>query len=239
MVLHQPQDVVNIAVVVRAMVNFGAEHLRLVRPQEFDPYRIEGIAHRGGAVAQRARLFDDLDGALADCVHVVGMTARGRAAKRNVQRPPDAAAELASFDASETCAILLGPEDRGLTNEELDRCNRIVTIPTTEEGWSMNLAQAATVMLYEIFTASHRPPLKRPRRAAPAAERELLEQVFLDAEAALEAIEFFKARTRTSIMRTVREAVHRASLDRREAGLLRAMCMEVLNYLSRKGVRPS
>ena len=41
-VLHQPQDLVNIAHVVRAMKNFGVRDLRLVAPREYDPHRVEG-----------------------------------------------------------------------------------------------------------------------------------------------------------------------------------------------------
>ncbi|HXL12247.1 MAG TPA: TrmH family RNA methyltransferase, partial [Gemmatimonadales bacterium] len=93
-VLHEPQDLVNIAHVVRALKNFGFRDLRLVRPREFDAYRIEGIAHQTQDVLARVTRYEQLDEALADCVHVVGFTARERSAKRNRQRPREAAAEL-------------------------------------------------------------------------------------------------------------------------------------------------
>ena len=44
-VLFEPQNQINIAAVIRAMKNMGVESLRLVRPVEYDPYRVEGIAH--------------------------------------------------------------------------------------------------------------------------------------------------------------------------------------------------
>ncbi len=237
-VLHSPQDLVNIAVVIRAMKNFGFRHLRLVAPAEFDVRRIEGVAHKTGDVAQRARIFETLDEALADFTFVVGLTARGRTAKRNAQHVAEAAQELASLDNSERPAVLFGREDKGLSNDDLDRCHRIVSIPTESDHSSMNLAQAATVCLYEIFRASDAPPeMKRPRRSAPAATREQLELLFHDAEAALEAIEFFKSRNQRSIMRTVREVIHRGPIDEREAKLLRGMSLEVIRYLERMGVR--
>src|SRR5438046_10609731 len=85
-VLHEPQDLVNIAHVVRALKNFGFHDLRLVSPREYDPYRVEGIAHQTQDVLARVARFDRLEDALLDCVHVVGFTARGRTAKRNLQR---------------------------------------------------------------------------------------------------------------------------------------------------------
>src|SRR5512145_1903316 len=45
-VLDEPQDLVNIAHVVRGMTNFGLRDLRLVNPREYDAYRVEGIAHQ-------------------------------------------------------------------------------------------------------------------------------------------------------------------------------------------------
>src|SRR5437660_4408290 len=90
-VLHEPQDLVNIAHVVRALKNFGFRDLRLVRPREFDAYRIEGIAHQTQDVLARVTRYEQLDDALADCVRVVGFTARERSAKRNRQRPAGAA----------------------------------------------------------------------------------------------------------------------------------------------------
>src|SRR5438034_7396323 len=84
-VLHEPQDLVNIAHVVRGLKNFGFRDLRLVNPREYEAYRIEGIAHQTGDVLARVRRFERLEDALADCTHVVGFTARERSAKRNMQ----------------------------------------------------------------------------------------------------------------------------------------------------------
>src|SRR5205807_9617470 len=52
-VLHEPQDLVNIAHVVRAPKTFGLRDLRLVRPREYDAYRVEGIAHQPRDVRAR------------------------------------------------------------------------------------------------------------------------------------------------------------------------------------------
>lgn len=236
-VLHEPQDLVNIAVVMRAMKNFGLRDLRLVSPADFDVRRIEGIAHKTGDVAQRTRIFDALDDALADFSHVAGLTSRGRTAKRNVQFLAEAATELIGMEVPDRVALLFGREDQGLSNDDLDRCHRIVTIPTRSEHSSMNLAQAATVTFYELFQAAGTAPgVKAPRRDAPPATREDLEPLFTDAEAALEAIEFFKSQKQASIMRTIREVVHRGPLDQREVRLLRGISLEVVRFLERKGI---
>lgn len=231
-VLDHPQDLVNIAHVVRAMKNFGVKDLRLVAPAAFDAYRVGGIAHQTEDVVGRARCYDDLESALADCVHVIGFTARGRTAKRNLQRPREAAAEVHAHAADGPVALLFGREDRGLSNEALDRCHRVVTIPSDASYPSLNLAHAVVVMLYELALArgAEERPFKAPRRRAGAARVEELERLFADLERALSAIDFFKTRNPEGVMRTVRELAHRTPLDAREAKLLRAIAIEVVKH---------
>jgi tRNA/rRNA methyltransferase/tRNA (cytidine32/uridine32-2'-O)-methyltransferase len=189
------------------------------------------------------RTFDTLEQALADCIHIVGFTARGRTAKRNVQRPRDAAAEIVALAAarSEPVALLFGREDKGLSNEALDRCHRVVTIPSDPGYSSLNLAHAVIIMLYELALArgAEEQPFKEPRRPSEPVTADELERLFVDVSRALQAIDFFKTRNADGVMRTMREIVHRAPLDAREAKLLRAMAIEVVKYgerLARSGL---
>ncbi len=234
-VLVHTRDVVNVAGVIRSMKNFGLRDLRLVNPHEYAPHRVEGIAHGTADLIKRVRLFDDFDSAIADCHLVVGLTARERTVKRNVTRPRDIAPDLLEAASDQTVAVVLGREDRGLTNEELDRCHRSVIIPTNPEHPSLNLAQAFTVMAYELFVARGDVPFKSPRRAAPPASAADLAGVFAAAQEALDAIEFFKTHNPEPIMRSLREVVHRVPMDAREAKLFKAMCLEVARFVERQG----
>jgi tRNA/rRNA methyltransferase/tRNA (cytidine32/uridine32-2'-O)-methyltransferase len=240
-VLHEPQDLVNIAHVVRGMKNFGLRDLRLVNPREYEAYRVEGIAHQTQDVLARVRTYAALEDALADCVHIVGFTARGRTAKRNLQRPRDAAIEIVALAAEGPVALLFGREDKGLSNEALDRCHRVVTIPSDPAYASLNLGHAVIIMLYELALAqgAEAQPFKSPRRPSEPAVAEDIERLFVDIASALHAIEFFKTRNADAVMRTVRELAHRAPLDAREVKLLRAMAIEVTKYgerLARSGL---
>ena len=232
-VLDQPQELVNIAHVVRAMKNFGVKDLVLVRPVEFDTWRIEGIAHRTSDVIKRIKVVERLEDALADSVYVAGFTARGRTAKRNARRPREAAAEIQELGKDAGIALLFGREDKGLDNEALDLCHRVVTIPTEPDYPSLNLAHAVTLMLYELALArgAEARPLKSPRRQAGPASVAQLEQLFAAAEEALEAAAFFKSHQRAGILRTLREVVHRVPMDEREAKLLKAMAIEIRKRL--------
>ncbi len=237
-VLWQTQDIVNIAGTIRAMKNFGLGRLRLVAPAEWDPWRIEGIAHDTREIVARTELFDDLESALGDCSFAVAMTARGRRAKRAVARPREMAAELivrAAADAGGPMAILFGREDTGLPNGALDLCHRSVTIPTNPDHSSLNLAQAVLLIAYELWLVAQEEPqhFKRPRRDSMPAPIQLLERMFDDVERALWTVDFFKSRQTESVMRSLREAAHRAELDQREATFLRAIAIEVVKYVDR------
>jgi len=237
-VLHEPQDLVNIAAVVRAMKNFGMRDLRLVAPAEYDTFRIEGIAHKTADILKRVVQYSTLDEALADCTFVAGFTARGRSARQNVGRLRETVPEIRALAEQGRVALLFGREDKGLSNADLDRCNRAVTIPTNPAHSSLNLAQAFCLAAYELFVGrDDLPSLKAPRRDAPPATHAAVEDAVTAAQETLDAIEFFKTRNPDMVMRTVRTVVHRTPLDAREAKLLKAMCIEVVRFLERKGVR--
>ena len=241
LVLVHPQDIVNTAGAVRLARNCGIERMRLVNPETFDPWRIEGIAHNSADFVAGIELVDSLEAAVADCVHVAVLTARGRTAKRRTVRPREAAAELVSAAATGAVAMVVGREDRGLTNAELDLGHVLVTIPTDPENSSLNLAQAVAIMAYESWIArgGETAPLKPPRKDTPPATSAQLEELFGDWRRALWAVDFFKTRRSESVMRSFREIVHRAALDGREASLVRAMGIEVVRYLARAGLTVS
>src|SRR5688572_27423491 len=107
-VLFEPQNQINIAAVIRAMKNMGLSSLRLVRPVEYDPYRVEGIAHDTADIIEGITHFDDLDAALADCVHVAAYTARRRAAKWVVRTPRESASDVIAATAHGPAALVFG-----------------------------------------------------------------------------------------------------------------------------------
>ena len=240
LILVAPQDLVNLASTVRLVKNFGLATIRLVKPEvTLDRYRIEGIAHNTADVVDRIEIVDTLAQALADCVFSVVLTGRGRAAKRTVLRPREAALALEQRGAEGRVAIVAGREDSGLTNEELDACHALVTIATDPAHPSLNLAQAVGIMAYESWLArgGDDRPLKQPRRRAGPATHEQLEQLFSDWERALAAIDFFKTRQPEHVMRSLREVMYRAELDGREASLIRAMGIEIVRFLERERER--
>jgi TrmH family RNA methyltransferase len=238
-VLVQPTDAVNIGGVARAMGNTSFARLRLVKPVSFEPWHVIGVAHYTQHIVGGTGVFGSLDEAVADSHFVLALTGKHQRARRNVLAFGDAVRQVAErAQERQTVAILLGPEDTGLTNAMLDVAHAVTTIPTDPAYPSLNLAQAVLLFLHQLFLTSGggQQSFRPPRRVAPPAPAALLEDLFADLERALEAIEFFGGRSRVSIMRSLRVALTRASLDQREASLLRAIFIEVRKYLRRRGV---
>jgi TrmH family RNA methyltransferase len=236
-VLNETQDLVNIAGALRAMLNMGLYRLRLVRPALFDAYRIAGIAHGSEPYLDRVEFFDTLDDAVADALHSVGTTARWRTSQFVWQHPRSAAPELLALPSSpeKPIALVFGREDTGLTTEQIDSLDRLITVPTNPDHSSLNLAQAVLLIMYELRMASEagEAALPKSRRSAPPATTAELNAMFTDMERSLGLIDFFKKRRPDMIMRTVRVAARRASLNQREAKLFRAMAIEVRKYIER------
>jgi TrmH family RNA methyltransferase len=233
-VLHRPQRIANIGAVVRAMKNTGLRRLRLVAPAEFNAYDIEGIAHRSADLLAATTIHTTLDEALADTTFVVGTTARTHDRRVPLLTPRADALYLLERAAEGQVALLFGPEDNGLGIAELDRCHALLTIPVNPAYSSLNLAQAVLLVGYELWMAGGQVPSIPTHERVPAGAAQL-EELFVATEQALWSIEFFKAHLAGGIMRSLRTLVYRAAPDVREAGLLRAIAMETLNYLRRTG----
>jgi tRNA/rRNA methyltransferase len=233
-VLHRPRDVRNIGAVVRAMKNMGFRRLRLVEPLPFDPADLLGIAHRADDVVNSIETFARLPDALADARLVVGTSERphpGRPSRSDLR--PLAAELTARAAASGPVALLFGPEDNGLDLAALDRCSLVLSLPADPAYPSLNLAQAALLVLYELRTAAAPRPLAVPRRP-PATAAEI--ETFADAlGAALDAVGFVKSGDGAATLRRLRAIVARAEPDSPEVALLTAFAREIVHALRRAG----
>ena len=239
-VLYQPQDLVNIALVVRAMKNMGLTRLRLVSPAIFNAYRVTGIAHDTHEIVDAVEQFDEFDDAVADVVRVVAMTARRRASRQVWSEPDTGAEKLVARSADGDIALVFGREDRGLPNEILDRCHEAVCIPTDPEHPSLNLGQAAMVVLYEVrlavrksFDLDERDLSGKTRDQAPAATAAELQEFFGVWEKAMDALGMFRGIEPTTKMRSYRRILKRSEPDRRELRLLEATAWRIVHFATR------
>lgn len=207
----------NVGSVARAMGTFGCARLVLVGGVDPMHERARTLAAGHDAVLEAATVVADLEAAIAGCGLVVGTTARpqGTVDRRAVD-PAEGAAIAAAHAGAGDVALVLGTESRGLSNDELRRCHQLITIPG-EPGTCLNLAQAASVLLYEFRRA------QAPAELAPtalAAEEGLTDLAGAIADR-LDAAGLLKPKERASKLHTLRRILSRASLSPDEAALVR------------------
>ncbi len=144
----------NIGATARAMKNMGLSDLMLVNPLHF-PHE-DSTARASGAddILQNTRVVASLEEGLSDCTYVAGASARSRTIGWPSMAPRECADRLIRESAHGIAAAVFGPEKSGLTNEDLDRCNTLLTIPTEPGFSSLNLAMAVQVVTYELRVAA-------------------------------------------------------------------------------------
>jgi tRNA/rRNA methyltransferase len=129
-VLVRPQGAMNIGAVARAMKNVGITELALVNPVA-PPSHPDAcvMAVRAHDVLEHAVVFSRLNDAIADCTWVLGTTRRRGKGREGFTDPRQMALEIADRAPRNKVAVVFGPEDRGLSNRDLDLCQRLVSIP--------------------------------------------------------------------------------------------------------------
>jgi tRNA/rRNA methyltransferase len=223
-VLVRPQLGENIGKAARAMLNFGLTDLRLVSPRDGWPNPSAGPAASGAdVVLERARVFDSVAEAVADCAHVYATTVRKRGLVVPVVSPEEAGREVHINDGPS--AFLFGAERSGLETEEVALAGKIVTVPVNPDFRSLNLAQAVILIAYEW--SKHQAGLAVPTESEahePRATQAHLEGLIGQLEAALEAADYFHPPDRTpSTRNTIRTILTKAGWSSREVQALRGI----------------
>jgi tRNA/rRNA methyltransferase len=230
-ILVETQIPENIGSAARAMHNMGFRHLTLVAPKNCDLSRMRKMATGTSVdIIEQMEVYDDLRSALGPSQHVVGTTARTgshRPATSNLRR---LVRDLAPIAQNNRIAILFGPEDRGLSNEQLRHCHTIVSIPTAEFS-SLNLAQAVMIFCYELFLARKDPLPESLPRLANAFE---LEGMYDHLGEVLMKIGFINPQNPEHWMWNVRRFLSRIPLRAREVRIIRGICRQIDWYTSQK-----
>ncbi|MDX9785427.1 MAG: RNA methyltransferase [Desulfobacterales bacterium] len=223
-VLHQPRFPENIGAAARAMCNMGIRRLIVVNPENCDLTRVLRMAtHAALDVVEEMEVFKTLPEALAPFSYVVGTTAR-LGGKRPVRPSPAALAEhLISISMENQIAVLFGPEDRGLTNEDILFCHELVNIPTADFS-SLNLAQAVMVLCYELFNAERAP---RGEFSPRMATRHELDGMYDQLKDILLRIDYIKPDNPDYWLNKLRHFFTRIQLRARDVSIIRGICRQV------------
>lgn len=235
-VLNEPKYPENIGAAARVATNMGISQLIVVgreRPAA-EPMR-KLATHHAVHLVEALAWYESLAEALAPFAWVVGTTARQGRQRRNFSSPREMAPEMVPLLKKNKVALLFGPEDRGLTNEDLAFCNMLTTIPTAAFS-SLNLAQAVAIHCYEVYDAVLAAVGEGRKQYRPKlAENQELEAMYGHVEEVLRTIGFLKETDYEYWMRSVRNFLGRLGLRAGEARTIRGFCRQFLWYDRKRG----
>jgi tRNA/rRNA methyltransferase len=226
-VLHDTRIPENIGAAARAAANMGVGQVILSAPRTFDMERILKVAtHSASGLVEAMKVCNTLPDALGEFNWIVGTTARLGGTRRVNSSPADLAVKLIPISLDNRVAVLFGPEDRGLTNDDLQLCHDLVNIPTAEFS-SLNLAQAVMVMCYELFKArTQTQEFHIPRLAC----RYELENMYTDLKETFARIHYINHENPEHRLDKTRSFLSRYQLRSREVSIIRGLCRQVARY---------
>lgn len=234
-VLTRPSHPGNIGSAARAMKTMGLGRLCLVAPERFPATEATVMAAGAQDILDRVQVFPDVSSAVADCGLVVGTTARARHLPWRIVEPREAAAEVAAAATTSEVAVLFGAERTGLTNDELELCQLLMTIPTGSSYGSLNVAMAVQVVAYEILLATRAAADDGERRGIPLASAAEMERFYAHLGQVLDEIDFHDRTGEGHLMARLRRFFNRAVPDQNEINILRGILTSVQGKRRRAG----
>lgn len=226
----------NIGAVARAMKNMCLSQLYLVAPKKFPHDEATWRAASAGDTLEGAVVCDTLAEALADCQLVIGTSARGRTIPWPLLEPRSCMTRAyAEAEKGGKIALVFGREDRGLTNEELQRCNLHVHIPANPDYSSLNIAMAVQVLCYELRMLNvGNTEIASDEMAdwdVPYATAEDLDRYLAHLEETLRELNFLRPEAPKKLMTRLRRLYQRTRLDEMEVSILRGILTSTQYWL--------
>jgi tRNA/rRNA methyltransferase len=223
-VLCDTQHPGNIGAAARAMKTMGLTQLYLVNPLRYPDKEADWLATNAADVLAQAVVCADLDQALSGVVLAAACTARSREIAVPAGTAREAAVRLVDVARTQPVALVFGSEVRGLTTEQVQRCQMIAMILTDARHTSLNLAAAVQVFAYELrlhaMDAASANVANKPRNLATHEEVELF---YAHLERELMACGFLNPAQPKRFMQRVRRMFARTQLDHEEVKILRGV----------------
>lgn len=233
-ILVQPKFPENIGAAARSAFNMGLSRLIVVRK---DPPEHEAMAkmatHKAAHVLDKMEIHSHLEDAIKPFSFLVGTTARRGRQRGLEQSPRQIVSSMREIIPNNQVAILFGPENCGLTNEELKYCHATSAIPTADFS-SLNLAQAVAIHCYEVYHGliHAQKDLEPTQQIATSFE---LEGMYQHVEEALVKIHFLQEKNHSYWMNNIRRFLGRLQLSSKESNIIRGICRQFLWYTGQDG----
>jgi len=221
----------NIGAAARAMKNMMLTQLYLVAPSNYPSAVATARASGADDVLSNAIVCSSLEEALIGVNLVIGASARQRNIKWRQLDVIETCNEIQSSVVSnnQEVAVVFGTENSGLTNEELDLCSILMTIPGNPQYFSLNVASAIQVFAYQNYVSTFEG--KFDNTLGELANFKDLNSFYKHLEQALEHLGYFDSKKpQNLLMRRLRRFVGRSMPEKEEVAILRGILNKIKPY---------
>jgi len=223
-ILVEPQEPGNIGAAARALQNMGFRNLELVNPGYFRTKEAKRMSCQGYDLLKQATVHAQFSDAIDDKHLIVGTTRRLGQRRGLIVPLRDSVRKIITAAGRNNVAIIFGRERNGLTNQEVNECGLLVTIPSEPETPSLNLAQSVLLVAYELSQKSYKTAL--PELVKHEKVTALCEKI----ESTLKLLEFIPRGDRDlekKIMKNLKHLIGRSGLTGWELKMLYGICSQI------------
>ena len=223
-VLVEPSGPINIGSVARLCENFSVQELRLVSPKcDYLAQEAKRMAVRGLKILEKAIVHKVINSALSDCSRVIATCGRKEHGDIPLNSNKDALCWALKSEREEKIALVFGREDRGLSNEELLKANKVISLNTSENYPSLNLSHAVAIILHQVHQINEIGLSKTNKKISYPANLIKLEDCIKDAGNLLLDIGFLMKHTYKAKMTKIKQILIRAEIKDDEVALIRGI----------------
>ncbi len=224
-VLVEPAGTINVGSVARLCENFSVNELRLVSPRcDYLAQEAKKMAVRGLKILEEAKVYKNLNSALSDCSRIIATCGRKDHGEIPLNSNKDALLWSLKSDKEETIALVFGREDRGLSNEELLKANKVISLNTNENYPSLNLSHAVAIVLHQFNDINLSNTNKTKHYPANLLK---LEDCINDAASLLLDIGFLMKNTYKAKTMKIKQLLLRGEVNDEEVALIRGIVNQV------------
>jgi tRNA/rRNA methyltransferase len=193
------------------------------------------MASGAGRLLDEAQIFEDTQGALADCDYVYATTARPRGLTKLVLSPEAAMQDARKRIAEgQKVAVMFGPERAGMENDDIARANAIISVPVNPDFSSLNLAQCVLLTGYEWRREAVEVDPSRVDAVGDWAEQIEIEKLSDHYEERLETAGFFYPEHKAENMKlNLRNMWSRMPMTRADVQMLHGVMRQMVRWKER------